>query len=55
LKVGEKKSVSEICWMPSIEVRSALWGGFSYALGVRHIGASIAQLLVDNFPTMSNL
>ena len=26
-----------------------------YALGVRHIGASIAQLLVDNFPTIEQL
>jgi DNA ligase (NAD+) len=26
-----------------------------YALGIRHVGASIAQLLVDNFPTIHQL
>ena len=31
------------------------FGRVLYALGVRHIGASIAQLLVDNFPTIEQL
>jgi DNA ligase (NAD+) len=31
------------------------FGRVLYALGIRHIGASIAQVLVDNFPTIEQL
>ena len=37
------------------ESKKRPFGRVLYALGVRHIGASIAQLLVDNFPTIEQL
>ncbi|MGA3285891.1 MAG: NAD-dependent DNA ligase LigA [Bacteroidota bacterium] len=37
------------------ESKKRPFGRVLYALGVRHIGASIAQLLVDNFPTIKQL
>lgn len=37
------------------ESKKRPFGRVLYSLGVRHIGASIAQLLVDNFPTIEQL
>jgi DNA ligase (NAD+) len=49
-----KKSAQNL--LDAIEVsKTRPFSRVVYALGIRHIGASIAQLLVDNFPTIEQL
>jgi DNA ligase (NAD+) len=49
-----EKSVQNLLYAIN-ESKKRPFGRVLYALGVRHIGVSIAQVLVDNFPTIKHL